>query len=500
MNIIMKNILKLTLLSLFMLISVIAFSQREGLTMRILSVDEVEQQPSFQGGDLIKFGDWAKSEFKIPGTVVKNGIQGNIVLSCMIDMEGQIVAPEVIKGLEPSLDNELVRVFSSSPKWEPGKDKGIPVNVNYTFMMSFKFGEDTTAKNELSYRVLKAPRFQGNDPNSFGLWVMSRLQYPEEAKKRGIQGTVFVQFAVDTDGSVVDVNVLKGIDSLLDKEAIRVVSSSPKWEPGMQYDSPVKVRYRFPINFHANKMENQNNDVALITNEIPYDAVELQPTFRGKDAKQFVKWVNSKIKYPEGAVKQGIEGRVIVNFVIDTDGSVVDVNVLNRVDSLLAEEAVRVVSSSPKWEPGMQQGKHVKVSCTFPVEFRLKGKERKIVPSLPEIEVLPTFKKEDPYTRFAQYVHWNTRYPMKDLMVRSVVPFKKSGALVLVGFVVSKDGSVEDVKVIKSSGKEAYDKAAVNVIKKSPKWGPGMDKGVPVDVEYSIIIQFSNGYAYATFI
>jgi len=89
----------------------------------------------------------------------------------------------------------------------------------------------------------------GGDENTFTKWVFERLVYPEVAKENGIQGRVTLQFVVDTDGSVRDVKVIRGVDPALDKEAVRVVSSSPKWTPGRQRDKPVKVRYIFPVIF-----------------------------------------------------------------------------------------------------------------------------------------------------------------------------------------------------------------------------------------------------------
>ena len=97
--------------------------------------------------------------------------------------------------------------------------------------------------------VENKPTFQGGDANTFSKWVNSRLEYPEIAKENGIQGRVTLQFTVNTDGSVSDVKVLRGVDSSLDREAVRVVSSSPKWKPGMQRDKPVRVTYTFPVIF-----------------------------------------------------------------------------------------------------------------------------------------------------------------------------------------------------------------------------------------------------------
>lgn len=97
--------------------------------------------------------------------------------------------------------------------------------------------------------VEEKPTFLGGDENTFGKWVFERLEYPELAKENGIQGRVILNFVVNTDGRVVDVKVVRGVDPTLDKEAVRVVSSSPKWKPGRQRDKAVKVRYTFPVIF-----------------------------------------------------------------------------------------------------------------------------------------------------------------------------------------------------------------------------------------------------------
>ena len=97
--------------------------------------------------------------------------------------------------------------------------------------------------------VEEKPSFQGGDANQFSKWVNSRLVYPEIAKENGVQGRVFLQFTVEKDGSVTKVKVLRGVDPSLDKEAVRVVSMSPKWKPGKQRDRAVAVTYNFPVIF-----------------------------------------------------------------------------------------------------------------------------------------------------------------------------------------------------------------------------------------------------------
>lgn len=97
--------------------------------------------------------------------------------------------------------------------------------------------------------VEEKPSFMNGDANTFSKWVNERLVYPEIAKENGVSGRVTLQFTVNTDGSVSNVKVLRGVDPSLDKEAVRVVSMSPKWKPGKQRDRAVKVTYTFPVIF-----------------------------------------------------------------------------------------------------------------------------------------------------------------------------------------------------------------------------------------------------------
>ena len=110
--------------------------------------------------------------------------------------------------------------------------------------------EETIEEEAIPFQLVEEkPSFNGGDANEFSKWVNSRLVYPEIAKENGVQGRVTLQFTVNADGTVSNVKVLRGVDSSLDKEAVRVVSSSPKWKPGKQRDRAVKVTYTFPVIF-----------------------------------------------------------------------------------------------------------------------------------------------------------------------------------------------------------------------------------------------------------
>ncbi len=98
------------------------------------------------------------------------------------------------------------------------------------------------------YVIENKPVFPGGEAAMFK-YIQQNTKYPEIAKENGITGKVFVQFVIGKDGKVSDVEVIRGIDPYLDKEAVRVVSSMPKWTPGSQRGKPVKVSFQLPINF-----------------------------------------------------------------------------------------------------------------------------------------------------------------------------------------------------------------------------------------------------------
>ena len=110
--------------------------------------------------------------------------------------------------------------------------------------------EEVVEEEAIPFQLVEEkPSFQGGDANQFSKWVNQRLEYPEIAKENGVQGRVTLQFTVEKDGSVTKVKVLRGVDPSLDKEAVRVVSMSPKWKPGKQRDRAVPVTYTFPVIF-----------------------------------------------------------------------------------------------------------------------------------------------------------------------------------------------------------------------------------------------------------
>ena len=105
--------------------------------------------------------------------------------------------------------------------------------------------------------------------------------------------------------------------------------------------------------------------------DMPYVKVEKMPTFQGGDLNVFRNWVQSKIQYPKEAMDKGVKGRVVCSFVVEKDGSLTEFDVLQSPDKSLADEVVRILKTSPKWEPGEQRGEKVRVKYTVPIVFSI---------------------------------------------------------------------------------------------------------------------------------
>lgn len=116
-------------------------------------------------------------------------------------------------------------------------------------ILDFDMADEEEEEAEIFFIVEDMPSFKGKGLNGFRNWVMKNLNYPEIAAENGISGTVYVMFVVEPSGLVNKVTIMRSVDPSLDKEAIRVVKTSPKWTAGKQRGKPVRVAFTFPIKF-----------------------------------------------------------------------------------------------------------------------------------------------------------------------------------------------------------------------------------------------------------
>ena len=278
----------------------------------------VEKAPEFPGGmeECMKF---LGNSIKYPIVAQENGIQGTVIVSFVVTDEGDIQNPVIVKGVDPLLDAEALRVIKMMPKWKPGMQRGKAVNVKYTLPVSFRL-----SSSENNPLIVVDGEVKGNDPE------LMKNYTPENVKS---------------------VSVVKGA------EAIRIYGEKGK-------NGVIIIETK-----NAESAETVKEK--LIFQKQIFQVVEEMPEYPG-GMEECMKFLSKNIKYPVEAHKNGIQGRVIVSFVITDEGDIEEPVVLRGVDPLLDAEALRLIKMMPKWKPGKQRGKAVNVKFTLPVQFRLQ--------------------------------------------------------------------------------------------------------------------------------
>jgi TonB family protein len=215
-------------------------------------------------------------------------------------------------------------------------------------------------------------------------FLADNVRYPIEAQQNGEEGRVTVQFLVNTRGGISSIQVVRGVSPSLDREAIRIVESMPNWIPG-EHPRGQKVQSSFtlPIVFRLHPNSNVTpspNDVVATAQrpttaqqpqeEVIFQVIEKQPEFPGGQA-ALMKFLSDNIQYPALALENNVQGRVVVQFVIQSTGEITDVEVVRGVSPSLDREAIRIVQAMPNWIPGEQRGQKVNTRYTLPIAFRL---------------------------------------------------------------------------------------------------------------------------------
>ncbi|MBR5911171.1 MAG: M56 family metallopeptidase [Bacteroidales bacterium] len=223
----------------------------------------VSEMPEFPGG-VEAMMNYIAENVKYPEKAKEKGISGRVFVGFIVEKDGSVTSAKVLRGIGGDCDEEAARVISSMPKWKPGKQKGEPVRVSYQIPINFKLNDDTPTKSvkkteankpEMKpnadgvYQIVEEmPSFPGGDQKLME-YIANNINYPQEARDKGIEGRVFIRMVIEKDGSVSNVKLLRGIGGGCDEEAERVIKSMPKWKPGMMKGEPVPVSYQIPINF-----------------------------------------------------------------------------------------------------------------------------------------------------------------------------------------------------------------------------------------------------------
>lgn len=331
------------------------------------------ERPVFPGGNeaLLKF---KKENAIYPPEIKSLGIEGIVLVRFYIEKNGSVSGVKIVQGTSPYLDTEAIRVTKLMPAWQPGKEQGKPVKFLYMTGFDFLITPHTSPINEEEAPfvvVEEMPMFPGGD-SALLAYITQNTKYPEAARANKIEGRVIVRFCITDVGGIDRVTVLKGVDSELDAESIRVVKSLPKFNPGKQGGKPVNVWYMVPITFGISKPAAQDGPKTPPPPPPPFPAgYDEAPAFTGGETAMY-KFINSMLVYPIAAKEKNISGKVNLRFLVDTDGSISNVSVVKGINPELDAEAIRVIKLLPVWKPGKLEGKPVKVWYSMPVTFTLQ--------------------------------------------------------------------------------------------------------------------------------
>ena len=215
------------------------------------------------------------------------------------------------------------------------------------------------------------------------------------------------------------------------------------------------------------------------TEDKVFEKLDVLPEFPG-GGKAMMQWISQNMQYPKNAVDGNIEGRVIVSFIVEKDGSISNVEVKKSVHELLDKEALRVINAMPKWKPGMQDGQPARARFFVPISFKTQQSAEVKEKVFEDLDNMPEFPGGG--KAMMEWLSQNIQYP------KEAVDGKIEGR-VMISFVIEKDGSVSNAKVIRGID-ESLDNEALRVVNAMPNWKPGMQDGQPARARFTIPVSF----------
>jgi TonB family protein len=224
------------------------------------------------------------------------------------------------------------------------------------------------------YRTVEQmPRFPGG-MEALQKYFRENVRYPQSAIDGNIQGSVLIGFVIAQTGDIRGVSVIKSVDPALDSEAVSVIRAMPKWEPGEDKGRKVNVYYKVPINFrmqHTGENADANMPGSAIMDKAARSMDRL-PQYPGGE-RQLINYITEHIQYPPEAVRKNIQGVVLLEFVVNKDGTITNIIPLKKLGGGCTEEAIRVLKlTSGIWTPGTEGGKLVNAKYNLPVTFKLQ--------------------------------------------------------------------------------------------------------------------------------
>jgi TonB family protein len=207
-----------------------------------------EDFPTFQGKPQSGFTGWVVSKIIYPPEAQNKKVEGWVSVNFTIEKDGTVSNVIAANPVIPILSEEVAKVVSSSPRWEPPANPDA-IDKPFSTSVTLRFKLPDQILTELRFVVVdEMPMYPGGS-EALLKFIKGNLKYPETAKADSIEGSVILRFIINTEGNIEGISVMKGVHPLLDAEAMRLVGTMPSFKPGRQDDKAVNVWYMLPVTF-----------------------------------------------------------------------------------------------------------------------------------------------------------------------------------------------------------------------------------------------------------
>ena len=332
----------------------------------------------YQGGLLKYF----KDDIRFPDNL-KTDQKGQLIFHAVIDTSGKIIDPWILRGVSKEIDAEFLRVVKLAPHAQPALFNQLKIPFFIAFVINISadaqlgtisIDADPIASVKEYTAAMKvfdiAPDFTASGHNIYK-YINDNLKYPANATNSA-KGTLKLYYIIDTLGKITDIRINKNVSAEADDAIINILGKAPAYTPGTLYGHKVKVGYTMMLDVDLNTATKTITAQRYIDTNKTYTSVEVPPSFPGGNDRLY-QFISQNVRYPESARAKKIEGRVFISFVVEKDGHLSDIKVVRSPDESLSEEALRVLKLLPRWNPGTQNGKPVRVMFTVPINFSLGG-------------------------------------------------------------------------------------------------------------------------------
>ena len=480
----------------------------------VFTLVDVDSQPEFPGGDAA-LSAFLKKNIKYPEFAKDYNIEGRVIVSFIVERDGSISEIEIAKTLQSSLDEEACRLVSVMPDWKPGMKDGEAVRVANSLPVNFRLDEandqadvtlnqgqniekysfsslvtkisngsksmttpsvvDDPADETNKCLLLKTPASPGSGRDSqlylyckkpfnmgdtihFSIMVKGKEKQSVSSELHSTPGNLLIESPFERSQIGTDWTQLSGLYIVSSTNAQTIVLNMADLKDGNDcYFDDMKIEVH-----HA------------------MDIIE-KPTFPG-GVSALTDYLREHNKYPAPGRGKAVFADVLFN--VETDGTIHNPRVVVGLDSLHNEEAIRLVSEMPEWNPGKKNGELTAFNVTIPIEF-----DNTNVPLVRENPQSQIFMVAEDMPQFPggteallAYIRQNIKYP-------AICRETNVQGRVIVSFVVNKEGYIVDPEVVKGVH-PSLDKEALRVIWAMPKWIPGTLRGKPVNVKYNVPINF----------